>query len=197
MTKGATVGLMTVIAHVLLATMTSAYANHIATGAGTYAVPSVTTARFQFTVAARPSERSPSIPVTTAKVNVEVVNEGESTAFQLFLFSTAIDSFDIDTDEGIDFVTIKGKLLSTLVLGEGPDREHFTEIAGFVAEGEDAETPGAGVDSFALTVSYSASEDQAQRFVDLGLCADATTCTIVFEGTLVSGEITIHSAGDE
>jgi hypothetical protein len=207
MKQGTTVWSMSLCAGVLLATLTSVYAAHIAAGGGTYTVTSDTIAQFHFTVAARPSQRSPSIPVTTVKVEVKVVHEGDSTSFELFTFSTAIGFFNIETkeEEGIDIdtVTIKGELLSKLVLGEGPDSEHFTESAPFEAVGVDRETPGAGSDSFALTIHYSALQDLGigpqlksilpEGFVNCGV----EFCTVTFAGTVERGEIVAHSAGGD
>jgi hypothetical protein len=51
MTKGTTVGCLAVFAGVLLATMTSVYADHTATGKGTYAVAPQVLAEFHFVVA--------------------------------------------------------------------------------------------------------------------------------------------------
>lgn len=204
MKKGTTVWSMVLCAGVLLATLTSVYAAHFAAGSGRYSATSEpiteseTIAQFQFHVAARPSQRSPSIPVTTVKVQVNVAHESDSTSFELSTVSTAIDPPTIETDEGIDIVTIKGELLSTLVLGEGPDRERFTESASFEAVAVDRATPGAGSDTFSLTVFYNASGDQGQRFEDLGFTTcDPTTmiCAVTFAGTLETGEIQAHSAG--
>ena len=51
MTNGTIVGCMAVVAGVLLATMTSVYADHAATGKGTYAVAPEVLAEFHFVVA--------------------------------------------------------------------------------------------------------------------------------------------------
>ena len=57
MKQGTTVGFMAVFAGVLLATVTSVYADHAATGKGTYAVAPQVLAEFHFVVA-KPGPKS-------------------------------------------------------------------------------------------------------------------------------------------
>jgi hypothetical protein len=104
-------------------------------------------------------------------------------------------------------VTLTGEMLSRIVLGVGSDNWHFpeithTEIPHFEAVGMDVAEPGAGRDSFTLTIDYSASKDIGPLlFKALGTelvnCnADADICTLTVTGT-VNGEVEGHtSAGD-
>jgi hypothetical protein len=90
-------------------------------------------------------------------------------------------------------------------LGVGSDNWHFpeiahTEIAHFEAVGMDVAEPGAGRDSFTLTIDYSASKDIGPLlFKALGpelVTCNADTCTLTVSGT-VNGEIEGHTTGGD
>ena len=100
-------------------------------------------------------------------------------------------------------VTLTGKMLSKLVVGVGPDRRQFTEIAHFEAVGVDMVIPGAGKDSFSLKIDYSASQDIGPVLLEaLGTAlvdckTDPDACTLTVTGTLTDGEIEVHTAAGE
>ena len=76
-----------------------------------------------------------------------------------------------------------------------------TEIAPFEAVGVDVAIPGAGKDSFSLTIHYSASQDIGPLlFKALGaelVTCNADTCSLTVMGTLTDGEIEGHTAGGD
>jgi hypothetical protein len=121
------------------------------------------------------------------------------------MISTAIAPLTIsDVPAGAGrMVTITGEMVSTTFLRVGPERQPFAELVPFKAIGVDKRTPEAGPDLFSLTVEYSANQAQGQLFASLGsgvfgVC-DATTliCTITFKGAVKTGDIFVHTAGDE
>jgi len=147
--------------------------------------------RFEFMV--RP-------PAGPAEVQCKVMSEGVPRSFQLFISSRTIDFQDIvtATDRSKDTVTIDGELLSTIVLGEGPDSEHFMEIAPFTVVAVDVKTPRGGGDSFALTIEYSTNQETGPRLVALGFgSCDPPPCRVTFQGTLDTGDIVLHSASGD
>jgi hypothetical protein len=186
MKPGTTVGCMAVFAGVLLATITSVSANHVATGKGTYTVIPQVFFQLHFVVA------SPGLNVMQS----EWTQNGASLSFQ----TTVIDAFSISTEPAGRTVTITGSLVSTTILGEGPDRQAFAELVPFTAIGVDTDTdpPVAGADSFSLTLTYRADQTQGPLFASLGFgVCDATTCTITFAGPMETGDIFVHTAGGE
>jgi hypothetical protein len=188
MKQGTTAGCMVVFAGVLLATMTSVYANHAATGKGTYSVAPQVLSRFDFVVA-------------TAGLNFvasKMARIGGPMPFQTSMVSTAIDSFTISDEPAGRTVTITGEMVSTTFLGVGPERQPFAELVPFTAIGVDKETPEAGADLFSLTVKYSANQAQGPLFASFGFgVCNATTCTITFEGPVKKGDIFVHTAGGD
>jgi hypothetical protein len=196
MTKGTTVGCLAVFAGVLLATMTSVYADHTATGKGTYAVAPQVLAEFHFVVAKQGP--NPDLEPGLNFVQSAMVGRNDSGSFQTFMISTAIAPLDIITEPAGRTVTIKGEVVSTTFLGVGPERQPVAELVPFTAIGVDKRTPEAGADLLSLTVEYSASQAQGPLFasVGLGVC-DATTCTITFEGPVKTGDIFVHTSGGE
>jgi hypothetical protein len=177
---------MAVFAGVLLATITSVSANHAATGKGTYTVAPQVFFQLHFVVA------SPGLNVMQS----ELTQNGASLSFQ----TTVIDAFSISTEPAGRTVTITGSLVSTTILGEGPDGQAFAELVPFRAIGvdTDAEPPVAGADSFSLTLAYRADQPQGPLFASLGLgVCEATTCTITFAGPMETGDIFVHTAGGE
>jgi hypothetical protein len=196
MTKGTTVGFMAMFAGVLLATTTSVYANHAATGKGTYAVAPQVLAEFHFVVAKQ--GRNPNLEPGLNFVQSEMAGRDGPRSFQTFMISTAIAPLTISIEPAGRTVTITGEMVSTTFLGAGPERQAFAELVSFTAIGVDKGTPEAGADFFSLTVEYSGSEAQGPLFASsgFGVC-DATTCTITFEGPVKTGDIFAHTAGGE
>jgi hypothetical protein len=184
MTKGTTRGCMAVLAGVLLATVTSVSANHAATGKGTYAVAPQVLFQLHFVVA-------------TAGLNFihsEWVPTGGSISFQ----TTAIDSFTISTEPAGRTVTITGEMVSTTILGGGPERQASAELVPFTAIGVDTVPPATGADRFSLTIDYRATHAQGPLFASFGLgVCQATTCTVTFTGPMETGDIFVHTAGGE
>ena len=162
-----TVGFITMLVGVLLVTLGSAFATHTASGGGTYFVLEGVRSQFQF---------SPS------SLQCKVAQAGAPPGLQMFMFSTAIDSFDIDGNE----VTITGQLASTTVTA-GECEDGCTEVVDFIAVGTDNGTPGGGVDTFSLTVQYEDEGPQEGIFFGLGFGDPA-----VFGSTVVSGNVNIH-----
>ena len=196
MTKGTTVGCMAVVAGVLLATVASVYADHAATGKGTYAVPPLVLAEFHFVVA----KQVPNLHLEPGLnfVQSEMAGKDDLRSFQTFMISTAIAPFEITTESAGRTVTITGQMVSTTFLGAGSERQHFAELVSFTATGVDARTPEPGADFFSLEVEYSASQMQGPLFARLGLGdCDAKTCTIKFEGRVKRGDIFVHTSGGD
>jgi hypothetical protein len=197
MTKGTTVGCMAVVAGVLLATMTSVYANHTATGKGTYAVAPQVLAEFRFVVA-KPGP-NPDLEPGLNVVQSKMAGREDPKSFQTFMISTAIAPFDITTEPAGRTVTIKGEMVSTTFLGVGEERQSFAELVPFTAIGVDKRTPEVGNDIFSLTVEYSASQAQGPLLASSGFgeCDDGRTCRITFEGLVKKGDIFVHTAGGD
>src|SRR5262249_37800404 len=131
MTKGIAVGCMAVFAGVLLATMTSVYADHAATGKGTYAVaPQVSETRlrpvaeFHFVVARQRLNPDLNLIVEPGLnfVQSTIAGRDHRRLFQTFMISTALAPFDITTEPAGRTVTIKGELVSTTFLEAGSER---------------------------------------------------------------------------
>ena len=97
-----TVGFITMVVGVLLVTLGSAFATHTASGGGTYFVIEGVRSQFQF---------------NPASLQCKVAQAGAPPGLQMFMFSTAIDSFDLDGNEGT--ITITGQLASTTVTADG------------------------------------------------------------------------------
>ena len=114
--------------------------------------------------------------------------------------STAIAPLAITTEPAGRTVTVKGELVATTVLGVGPGRQIFAELAPFTATGVDKRTSTPGADFFSLVVEFSTSQDQGPLFASLGfgVCDDQTKiCTITFEGLVKTGNIFVHTAGSD
>jgi hypothetical protein len=200
MTKGTTVRCMAVVAGVLLATVASVYADHAATGKGTYAVFPLDLAEFRFVVAKPVAVPGPDPDLEPGLnfVQSEMAGKDGSTPFQTLTISTATAPFKITTGPDGRTVTIKGQMVSTTFLGAGPEPQSFAELVSFTAIGVDARDPEPGTDLFSLEVEYSATEMQGKLFasLELGDC-DNTTCKITFNGTVISGDIFVHTSGGE
>ena len=196
MTQGITVGCMAVCAGVLLATLTSVYANHTATGEGTYAVAPQVVAKFHFVVAKQGS--NPDLQPGLNFVQSDMARRDGPRSFQTFLISTANAPLNITTEPAGRTVTITGEMVSTTFLGVGPERQHFAELVSFTAIGVDKGTPEPGADHFSLTVEYSANRTQGPLFASLGFgVCDAETCTITFAGPVQTGAIFVHTTGGD
>jgi hypothetical protein len=196
MKKGTAVWFMAMFAGVLLATVTSVYANHTATGKGTYAVALEVSAEFHFVVAKQGP--NPDLEPGLNFVQSTMAGNVDPRPFQTSMISTATAPLTISTEPAGRTVTIRGEMVSTTFLGVGPERQAFAELVPFTAIGVDKRTPEAGADLFSLTVAYSASQAQGPLFASIGFGAcDATTCTVTFEGPVKTGDIFVHTAGDE
>src|SRR2546421_3619086 len=144
MKQGTTVGFIAVVAGVLLATVTSVYANHTATGQGTYAVAPQVVAEFHFVVA----KPGPNLDLEPGLnfVKSEMAGRDGPKSFQTFMISTAIAPLEISTEPAGRTVTITGEMVSTTFLGVGSERQAFAELVPFTAIGVDKKTPEAGAD---------------------------------------------------
>jgi hypothetical protein len=194
MKTNATVGLMSICACVLLATLTSVYAFHTFHGGGIYFIePLGIFAEFQ---------------LNPDSVHSKAAQDDDSTSFQMVAFSTTVGEFSITDPPGPDrMVTMTGEMRSITVLRTGPNPQTFAETVPFRIVGVDGVPPGAGNeghDFFSLTLCYSAGGGQGQLFADLfGECdpptepCDPTTCPITFAGRVVAGDLFIHTTGGE
>jgi len=190
---------MAVVAGVLLATVASVYADHAATGKGTYAVAPKVIAEFHFVVAKRPNpDPNPDLEPGLNFVQSEIAGGNDPKSFRTFMISTAIAPLDITTEAAGRTVTITGQMVSTTFLGAGEERQSFAELVSFTATGVDKRTPEPGADLFSLEVKYSASQVQGPLFASLGFGdCDAETCTITFDGPVKRGDIFVHTSGGE
>ena len=199
----------------LLLNLTSVYAFHFIAGGGIYSLTSngsETSVRFQFLgVKSIPPPGELAIPLIPTTIQCTVVHKGESMSFQLFTSGTELDLFTVTELDPNSLrprkITLTGEMLSRIVLGVGSDRQPFpeiahTEIAHFEAVGMDVAEPGAGRDSFSLTIDYSASKDIGPLlFKALGpelvnCTANVDICTLTLTGT-VNGEVEGHNASGE
>jgi hypothetical protein len=146
-----------------------------ASGGGTYFVAPGMRSEFQFNEAR-----------VQCKVGHGVMPDG--TVMQMFMFSTSVDSVDIDP--AAKTVTITGSMVSivTLRFTDGTTVK-LEETVPYVAFAEDNGTPGAWVDSFSLAVMYdpnAPTEGGLNQFLVFG--AEATT---TFTGTLDTGNVRV------
>jgi len=213
MKPGRTLGVIAVFVGGLLFNLTSVYAFHFVAGGGIYSLTSngsETSVQFQFLgVKSIPPPGELAIPLIPTTIQCTVVHKGESMSFRLFTSGTEFDPFtvtELDPDSPRPRrVTLTGEMLSRIVLGVESDRRPFTEIAHteiahFEAVGMDVAEPGAGRDSFTLTIDYSASKDIGPLlFKALGtelVNCNADTCTLTVTGT-VNGEVECHTSGGD
>ncbi len=159
---------LTVCGILLTASLVQAQAQH-ASGGGTYFVEPGIRSQFQFNTTQ-----------VQCKVGHAVFPDG--TVFQMFMFSTSVDSIDIDT--AAKTVTMTGSMVSTVVL-RFPDgtSARLSETVPYVATAEDNGTPGADADFFSVTVDYTDTPGLDQF--------DLFGSPATFAGTLVSGNVTI------
>jgi len=115
------------------------------------------------------------------KIGHSVLPDG--TVFQMFMFSTSVDSVTIDS--AAKTVTITGSMVSIVNLRftDGTTAK-LSETVPYVAYAEDNGTPGAGVDFFSLTVDYTDTPGLDQ----FDLFGSPTT----FAGTLNTGNVTVR-----
>jgi hypothetical protein len=147
--------------------------SHHASGGGTYFVMPGMRSEFQF------SESH-----VQCKVGHAVMPDG--TGFQMFMFSTDIDSVSIDSVAKT--VTITGTMVSIVVLHfTDGTAERLEEVVPFVAFGEDNGTPGAGKDYFALTVVYDPDLPSPNQFEFFG-----GSNPVTFAGVLASGNVVVR-----
>ena len=108
----------------------------------------------------------------------------DGTGFQMFMFSTDIDSVSIDSLAKT--VTITGTMVSIVVLDfPNGTSEMLMEVVPFLAYGEDNGTPGAGKDYFALTVVYDPDLPAPNQFDLFGSPA-------TFAGVLATGSVVVR-----
>ena len=145
--------------------------SHHASGGGTYFVMPGMRSEFQFNESH-----------VQCKVGHAVLPDG--TGFQMFMFSTDIDSVSIDSVAKT--VTITGTMVSIVdqYFTDGTS-ETLMEVVPFVAFGEDNGTPGAGKDYFALTVVYDPDLPAPNQFDLFGSPA-------TFAGVLASGNVVVR-----
>jgi len=192
------IGFIAVFTCVLLATVSSVSADHAATGKGTYAVAPQVLAEFHFVVAKQGINLN--LEPSQNFVQSEMVGIDDTTPFRTSMTSTAIAPLEITTEPAGRTVTVKGELVATTVLGVGPGRQIFAELAPFTATGVDKRTSTPGADSFSLVVEFSTSQDQGPLFASLGfgVCDHKTKiCTITFQGPVKTGNIFVRTAGSD
>ena len=181
-------------AGVLLATVTSVYANHTAIGQGTYAVdvdPPVS-AEFHFVVAKQGPDRKLTPGLNFVQSAIE--QKSGAMSFQTVMISTAI-AFTIPREESAErTVTIVGEMVATTFLDVGSERQTFAELVRFTAIGTDKQS-ATDPDFFFLEVKYSASQEQGPLLASLGF-ADCKhgTCTMTLQGPVKTGDIFVHTA---
>jgi hypothetical protein len=141
-----------------------------ASGGGAYFVEPGVRSQFQFNQAH-----------VQCKVGHAVLPDGSS--FQMFMASTRIDSFSIESST--KSVTITGEMVSIVRL-HFPDGTSATlqETVPFVARAEDRATPGAGKDYFSLLVTYAQTPELDQ--------SDLFGAFATFAGLLASGNIEVR-----
>ncbi len=141
-----------------------------ASGGGTYAVEPGLRSQFQF-------------DETEVQCKIGHAVLGDGTLFQMFMFSTSVDSVSIDS--AAKTVTITGSMVSIVNL-HFPDgtTAHLTETVPYVAYAIDGGATGASEDFFSLTVVY---KDTA-GFDQFDLFGGPAT----FAGTIVTGAVTIR-----
>ena len=107
----------------------------------------------------------------------------DGTVLRMRMFSQSVDSVTINSSAKT--VTITGSMISIVDL-TFPDggTAHLSDTVPYVAFAQDNGTPGAGVDTFSLTINYHPMPglDQSELF--------GTTAT--FSGTLETGNVTVR-----
>ena len=167
---GLVVGLL--LFSLIFAAPAQARSSH-ASGGGTYFVEPGVRSQFQF-----------SLSHVQCKVAHAVMPDG--TVFQMFMFSTSVDSVAIDSEAKT--VLITGSMISITRL-RFPDgnKVTLTETVPYTAYAEDNANPGAGADFFSLEVVYTNTPELDQFDLFVGQHGDPT----VFAGTLETGNVTV------
>jgi len=139
-------------------------------GGGTYFVGPGIRSEFQFDQAH-----------VQCKVGDAVMPDG--TVFQMLMLSTSVDSLTIDS--AARTVTITGAMVSIVNLRfTDGTTANLSETVPYVASAKDGGAPGAGEDTFSLTVVYSDTPGLDQF--------DLFGSPATFAGTLVTGNVTVR-----
>jgi hypothetical protein len=140
-----------------------------ASGGGTYFVEPGVRSQFQL-----------SLSHVQCKVGHAVLHDG--TVFQMYMFSTSVDSVAIDS--AAKTVLITGSMISIVRL-RFPDGTSatLTETVPYIAYAEDNATPGASADFFSLEVIYVDTPELDQF--------DLFGSPAVFAGVLETGNVTV------
>ena len=148
-------------------------ANNHASGGGTYLVEPGILSEFQFTESR-----------VQCKVGHAVMGDG--TVFQMWMFSTHVGSVAIN---GADHsVVIHGTMVSMVTLNfPNGSKANLSETVPFTAHGRDNGNPGAGVDFFSLTVTYTPTSglDQSDLF-------GAVATFAPFSGSIATGNVIVN-----
>jgi hypothetical protein len=156
--------------------LVQAQAQH-ASGGGTYFVAPGMRSEFQFDQAH-----------VQCKVGHGIVPDGTGTVMQMFMFSTSVDSVEIDS--AAKTATITGSMVSIVVLRfTDGTTANLEETVPYVATAEDNGTPGAGVDTFSVEVMYDPNAPTDQGLNQYIVFGKEPTTT--FAGTLDTGNVTI------
>ena len=141
-----------------------------ASGGGTYFVMPGVRSQFQFNV-----------DHVQCKVGHTVLPDG--TAFQMFMFSTSVDSVTIDS--AAKSVTITGSMVSIVDLRSPIGTTvRMSETVPYTAYAKEGGTPGAQADFFSVIVLYDAHAPGPNQFDLFGSPA-------TFAGDLLTGSVTV------
>ena len=140
-----------------------------ASGGGTYFVEPGVRSEFQL-----------SLSHVQCKVGHAVLHDG--TVFQMYMFSTSVDSVAIDN--AAKTVLMTGSMISIVRL-RFPDgtSARLTETVPYTAFAQDNASPGAGADFFSLKVVYTDTPELDQF--------DLFGSPAVFAGILETGNVTV------
>jgi hypothetical protein len=140
-----------------------------ASGGGTYFIEPGIRTELQF-----------SLSHVQCKVGHAVMPDG--TVFQMYMFSTSVDSVTIDS--AAKTVLITGSMVSIVELRftDGTSAR-LTETVPYTAFAQDNADPGAGADFFSLTVDYTDTPELDQF--------DLFGSPATFAGTLETGNVTV------
>ena len=141
-----------------------------ASGGGTYFVEPGVRSEFQL-----------SLSHVQCKVGHAVLHDG--TVFQMYMFSTSVDSVAIDS--AAKTVLMTGSMISIVELRftDGTSAR-LTETVPYTAYAEDNANPGAGADFFSLTVDYIDTPELDQF--------DLFGSPATFAGILETGNVTVR-----
>src|SRR5437667_7665909 len=115
------------------------------------------------------------------KIGYAVMPDG--TVIQMYMFSTSVDSVEIDS--AAKTVTITGSMISIVNLRfTDGTTANLSETVPYVAYGKDGGTPGAGAAFFSLKVVYKNTPGLDQF--------DLFGSPATFAGAVVAGDVTIR-----